>query len=32
MVNLGRKTERVGDAIGYAERLALRAVAMRVLA
>lgn len=32
MVNLGRKTERVGDAIGYAERLALRTVAMRVLA
>jgi putative chitinase len=32
VVNIGRKTDKVGDAIGYAGRAALRATAMRVLA
>lgn len=32
VVNIGRKTEKVGDAIGYTARLALRTAAMRVLA
>ena len=31
MVNLGRKTEKVGDAIGYDKRLALRNLALQVL-
>jgi len=32
VVNIGRKTLKVGDAIGYAGRLALRTAAMQVLA
>lgn len=31
IINIGRRTERVGDAIGYAERLRLTKLAMQVL-
>jgi len=31
LVNLGRKTEKVGDSLGYAKRLAIRNLALQVL-